>query len=234
MDTRSKILTVAEAAALAGPLAMVTGYFDVIRAGHLRDLDRVRRRSIGAKILAVVLPAPDEILPQRARAELAAALRVIDYVVIADTAAARRLAASLEPVEISHLETADIRRARGKATGQHKRENSWEVHDAATGAFLGIDHSFTGHEMSRSITGSGSGPVRGRSRLALSVSHVNTWRMSGGLVPLSAVMCFCMPGKDDSILPRPGGADSWRGGGLAPGIGRSVASSSTHVPSPRP
>jgi bifunctional ADP-heptose synthase (sugar kinase/adenylyltransferase) len=122
MDTRSKILTLAEAASLAGPLAMVTGYFDVLRAAHIRDLDRVRRREHGAKLLAVVLPAPGEILPQRARAELVAALRVIDYVVIADEAAACRLAHSLEPVEIVHLEAADARRARELKEHVHRRQ----------------------------------------------------------------------------------------------------------------
>jgi hypothetical protein len=70
----------------------------------------------------VVLPNPDEVLPQRARAELVAALRVIDYVVIADTAAARRLAASIEPVEISHLETDDARRARELKEHVHRRQ----------------------------------------------------------------------------------------------------------------
>ena len=68
MDTRSKILTLAEAASLSGPLAMVTGYFDILRAGHIRDLERFRRRQSGAQLLAAVLPLPGEILPQRARA----------------------------------------------------------------------------------------------------------------------------------------------------------------------
>jgi bifunctional ADP-heptose synthase (sugar kinase/adenylyltransferase) len=122
MDSRSKILTVAEAASLAGPLAMVTGCFDVLRAAHLRDLEELRGRAGGARLLAVVLPAPGEILEQRARAELVAALRVIDYVVIADAAAAHRLAASLEPVEIAHLEAADIRRARELKEHVHRRQ----------------------------------------------------------------------------------------------------------------
>src|SRR5271157_874234 len=112
MDTRSKILTLAEAASLSGPLAMVTGYFDVLRAAHIRELDALRARAGGAKLLAVVLPAPDEILGQRARGELVAALRVIDYVVIADAAEADRLADSLQPVEIVRLAAADARRAR--------------------------------------------------------------------------------------------------------------------------
>jgi bifunctional ADP-heptose synthase (sugar kinase/adenylyltransferase) len=122
MDTRNKILTLAEAASLPGPLAMVTGYFDVLRAAHVRALVAVRTSAGGAKILAVVLPAPDEILAQRARAELVAALRVIDYVVIADAAEADRLADSLQPVEIVRLEAADARRAREFREHVHRRQ----------------------------------------------------------------------------------------------------------------
>ncbi|HMD71425.1 MAG TPA: hypothetical protein VKF41_08780 [Bryobacteraceae bacterium] len=122
MDTRSKILTLAEAASLSGPLAMVTGYFDVLRAAHIRELDALRARAGGAKLLAVVLPAPDEILGQRARGELVAALRVIDYVVIADAAEADRLADSLQPVEIVRLAAADARRARELREHVHRRQ----------------------------------------------------------------------------------------------------------------
>jgi bifunctional ADP-heptose synthase (sugar kinase/adenylyltransferase) len=122
MDTRSKILTLAQAASLTGPLAMVTGYFDILRAAHIRDLEALRQRAGGAKLLAVVLPAPGEILTQRARAELVAALRVIDYVVIADAAAAHRLADSLQPVELVRLEAADARRARELREHAHRRQ----------------------------------------------------------------------------------------------------------------
>ena len=120
MDTRSKILTLAEGASLAGPLAMVTGYFDILRAAHIRDLEELHGRVGGAKLLAVVLPERGEILPQRARAELVAALRVIDYVVIAE---ADRLADSLNPVEIVRLEAADPRRARELREHVHRRQS---------------------------------------------------------------------------------------------------------------
>jgi len=123
MDTRSKILTLAEGASLAGPLAMVTGYFDILRAAHIRDLEELHGRVGGAKLLAVVLPERGEILPQRARAELVAALRVIDYVVIAEAAEADRLADSLNPVEIVRLEAADPRRARELREHVHRRQS---------------------------------------------------------------------------------------------------------------
>jgi bifunctional ADP-heptose synthase (sugar kinase/adenylyltransferase) len=123
MDTRSKILTLAQAASLPGPLAVATGWFDVLRAAHVRDLDALRLRAAGAKLLAIALPVSGEILPQRARAELLAALRVIDYVVIADAADADRLAESLHPVEILRLEAADARRARELREHVHRRQS---------------------------------------------------------------------------------------------------------------
>lgn len=123
MDTRSKILTLAQAASLPGPLAVAAGWFDVLRAAHIRDLEALRQRAAGARLLAIALPVSGEILPQRARAELVAALRVIDYVVIADAADADRLADSLHPVEILRLEAADARRARELREHVHRRQS---------------------------------------------------------------------------------------------------------------
>ena len=51
-------------------------------------------------LLAVVLPAEPELLPRRARAELLAALRVVDYVTIAEPA-------DLHSFEVIHLENQD-------------------------------------------------------------------------------------------------------------------------------
>ena len=44
MDTRNKILTAEAARALAGPLTVVTGYFDLLRAEHARELAAIRQR----------------------------------------------------------------------------------------------------------------------------------------------------------------------------------------------
>jgi bifunctional ADP-heptose synthase (sugar kinase/adenylyltransferase) len=101
MDTRSKILSVAAALKLRPPVALVTGYFDVLRVGDARELARVRHHPL----LVVVLPLVNEILPQRARAELVAALRVVDYVVTAGYGDVDRLIESLRPAEFVRLET---------------------------------------------------------------------------------------------------------------------------------
>lgn len=113
MDTRNKILSLDHAMSREWPgLAIVAGSFDVLRASLIRELAAIRERTGARTLLAVVPPLENEILPRRARAELAAALRLIDYVVIADRAELERLAAVLKPLETVSLEAADRCRAR--------------------------------------------------------------------------------------------------------------------------
>jgi glycerol-3-phosphate cytidylyltransferase-like family protein len=57
-----------------------------------------------------VLPLAGELLSQRARAELVAALRVVDYVVTADDGDVERLTESLKPAEVARLEAEHARR----------------------------------------------------------------------------------------------------------------------------
>ena len=100
MDTRSKILSVAAALELPPPVAIATGYFDVLRAEHARELAGVRHHPL----LVIVLPLSGEILALPARAELVAALRVVDYVVIANYGGLDRLVETLKPVEYTRME----------------------------------------------------------------------------------------------------------------------------------
>ncbi len=125
MDTRSKILTPAAALALspARPLVVVKGYFDVLRAAHARELDEIRRRTSAATLLAIVLPLDHAVLPLGARAELVAALRMVDYVLPGDCEDWNRLASSLGPAETVSLEDADMRRARQLIEHVHRRQN---------------------------------------------------------------------------------------------------------------
>ena len=120
MDTRSKILTLAAAMELRPPVAIATGYFDVLRAEHARELARMRHHPF----LVVVLPLADEILSQRARAELVAALRVVDYVVTAEYGDLDHLIDSLKPVEFVRMEAADRRRASQLISHVRRRQTS--------------------------------------------------------------------------------------------------------------
>jgi len=104
MDTRAKILS---PDAAPGGCTVVTGYFDVLLAEHVRELKALPR-----PLLAVVLPLSGELLPQRARAELAAGLRMVDYVVIAGDSDAEALCGRLRPARVVRMEAADARRTR--------------------------------------------------------------------------------------------------------------------------
>ena len=113
MDTRSKILTIEGALTIsARPIAIVTGTFDVLRAEHARELEEARFESGAAALLAVVLPRAGEVLSQRARAELVAALRVVDYVVAARVEDLEGVVRALEYAHVVRLEEANDRLVR--------------------------------------------------------------------------------------------------------------------------
>ncbi len=74
---------------------MVTGHFDPLTAAHVRRLGELKRE--GRPLVVVVTSPAEPILPVAARAELVAALGIVDQVVIAD--------------EVIHEEQADVERA---------------------------------------------------------------------------------------------------------------------------
>jgi bifunctional ADP-heptose synthase (sugar kinase/adenylyltransferase) len=112
VDTRSKILSRDAALQLPRPLTLVTGYFDILRAQHARDLQQARNRAPAQPLLVVVLTPPRPVLNTRARAELVAALRMVDYVVTADDGDGDNLIEALKPAQLVRLEAADQLRAR--------------------------------------------------------------------------------------------------------------------------
>ncbi len=107
MDTRSKILTLDQALALRAPLVIASGSFDLLRAGHARELARLRTGT--RKLLVVVLPSALRLLPASARVEMAAALRVVDYVVTTDVQGLERLSRVHAGTEVFSLDADDSR-----------------------------------------------------------------------------------------------------------------------------
>lgn len=119
MDTRNKVVTAGRAAALAGEaraagrrILAVTGHFDVLLAEHARDLRRVAGNTPGALLLVALTPPPRPVLSSRARAELVAALAVVDYVVTAEAGEIEGLLAALQPDGLYRTEAADEGRQR--------------------------------------------------------------------------------------------------------------------------
>lgn len=115
MDTRSKIITPEDACALArgGKAAtLVTGPFDVLLAAHVRELRRARD-SMPDGILLVAVGTPDQpVLSARARAEMVAALAMVDYVVSLESQQMESLVAAFPPERIVRLEAAHEQRMR--------------------------------------------------------------------------------------------------------------------------
>ena len=99
-------------AQLRSPVTLVTGYFDVLRAEHARELQGVRERTSDRRLAVVVLQNAGELMEARARAEIVAALRVVDYVLIAKEDELDRLLACLRPAETVRWEEVDLRRTR--------------------------------------------------------------------------------------------------------------------------
>jgi bifunctional ADP-heptose synthase (sugar kinase/adenylyltransferase) len=80
VDTRTKIVSAAEAVRIAASGAIVvTGYFDPLLAAHAERLAGLKRE--GLALMAAIADPENPILPTRARAELVAGLAVVDYVV---------------------------------------------------------------------------------------------------------------------------------------------------------
>lgn len=120
MDTRSKIVS---PGALPGivtdPVVLVTGYFDILRASHIRSLERL----MPGRLAIAVRHDPCAVLPVEARAELVAALRMVDYVVTADDWELNTLVRALQPVQVVHLDDADRQRAAELKRNVHSRQS---------------------------------------------------------------------------------------------------------------
>ena len=109
MDTRSKIITVEAAIALAGggrSTVLVTGFFDVLLAAHVRELARARESLPDAVLLVAIAEPQHPLLNTRARAEMVAALAMVDYVVSLEEPPIESLLAAFPADRIVRLEAA--------------------------------------------------------------------------------------------------------------------------------
>lgn len=108
MDTRSKIVAPETLSTLNLRAPVVaTGYFDVLGPGHVAELEALAGV---APLVVLVVPLEGEFLTQRARAELVAALRAVDYVIAAEGPDPCRIIGLLQPSRVARLEAADLRR----------------------------------------------------------------------------------------------------------------------------
>jgi bifunctional ADP-heptose synthase (sugar kinase/adenylyltransferase) len=111
LDTRQKILSpdeVATALDRTNKVTVFVGHFDPLTVEHARQLIQLRR-SNGLTVVIVTDPL-EPILSQRARAELAAALHAVDYVIATSDNASDEIIARLQPDKVIQDEGADLRR----------------------------------------------------------------------------------------------------------------------------
>ena len=78
LDTRKKIVE-PRSVPSGGPVRVIIGYFDPVYGAHVRALKQLAPAD--SIVVAAVADPPEPLLALRARAELAAALDSIDYVV---------------------------------------------------------------------------------------------------------------------------------------------------------
>jgi len=125
VDTRTKILTASDLTSLdpPRPLLVAIARFDVLRTAMVHQLAAARQRTGAKTLLAVVRPLADELAPLPARAEMAASLRVVDYVFILEDGDLSSLPAELRPIEIVSLEEADAARIRQLIEHVHSRQS---------------------------------------------------------------------------------------------------------------
>jgi hypothetical protein len=108
-DTRGKVVTVEQAARLARDqrsggmlvVAFVT-HLEVLRAAQVRKLEQVAEVAgrEGGKLFVILTEPESPLVPLAARAELAAGLRAVDYVVAASEGGVAALAAIAPDVTI--------------------------------------------------------------------------------------------------------------------------------------
>ena len=120
VDTRSKILNTES---LPRGVTLVTGYFDVLTTEVTRALEDVRERTRDRPLAVAVLSRGVEILPGSSRAELVAALRMVDYVVTASDEDLNRLIERSQPAEVVRMEESDLRRMRRLIEHVQRRQN---------------------------------------------------------------------------------------------------------------
>jgi len=120
VDTRAKILDAEAAIAAAGAarragktIKLVAGTFDPLLPAHARRLREIAGE--GAVLFAAIREPETPLLAAQARAELVAALGVVDYVVLGDV--------PLRPDEVYREESADARRTRDLIRNVQKRQS---------------------------------------------------------------------------------------------------------------
>lgn len=100
-------------------MKLIAGYFDVLTPDLV---SRLRSLADGGLLIAAVLDPPAPLLPSRARAELAAALSVIDYVLYLPEEGLEKALEEIQPDEVIREDMADRKRSQALIEHVQKRQ----------------------------------------------------------------------------------------------------------------
>jgi hypothetical protein len=115
VDTRTKIVGSDRVAQLAAEGAqVVSGHFDPLVSSLAEQLAELKNAGPGAPLVILIRSSNNPILPARARAELVAALAVVDYVCDAES--------SIEPAH--QLDSSHEQRLKQLITHVHGRQKA--------------------------------------------------------------------------------------------------------------
>jgi hypothetical protein len=128
LDTREKIIDLARAVSVATDLRgggtkwkLITGYFDVLTPDHIRGATALAN---GGSLMAIVLDPQKPLLATRARVELAASLRAVDYVILLGSTGLDQAIRQLQPDEVIRAEADDQQRSKSLIEHVHRRNRS--------------------------------------------------------------------------------------------------------------
>ncbi|MBS1877386.1 MAG: hypothetical protein JSU00_29510 [Acidobacteria bacterium] len=124
MDTRSKIVSLETAlgAAADRDTAVVVGYFDPLQLDHARRIAEIRA-SHECVIVALEDP-PSPVLDARSRAQLSAAMDLIDYVVLPQECASSAGFERISHHTVYREEAADEARFQRLIDRTHRRQSA--------------------------------------------------------------------------------------------------------------
>ena len=100
-------------------MKLVAGYFDVLTPDLV---SRLRSLSDGGLLIAAVLDPPNPLLHACARAELAAALSVVDYVLSLPDSGLEQALEEIRPDEVIREDRTDGKRAQALIEHVHQRQ----------------------------------------------------------------------------------------------------------------
>ena len=122
MDTREKIIAPGAAILRRGKLCAFVGHFDPMYAAHARRLNELH--SPGDTWIVILTDPAQPLLQTRARAELVAALKTVDYVVPAQDNTVEDILAQLAPDQVWQEEEQDLKRAAALVNQVRSRQNA--------------------------------------------------------------------------------------------------------------